>query len=59
MEEIKAEVLAKVAEANGLIIAPREDANAESIIPRDMLTDELLEEGAIAMDLDEPLPDEE
>ncbi|MDL2263546.1 recombinase RecA [Synergistaceae bacterium OttesenSCG-928-I11] len=59
MEEIKAEVLAKVAEANGLIIGPPVDANADSIIPQDMMTADLLEEGAIAMDLDAPLPDEE
>jgi recombination protein RecA len=59
MEEIQNEVLAKVAEANGLIInAPDTPGKEEPLFPGDIMNEALLEEGAIALDLDVPFPDE-
>ncbi|MDR1481609.1 MAG: recombinase RecA [Synergistaceae bacterium] len=60
MEEIKREVMAKVTEANGLVAGgaqPEEDADA---FQADSLEQSLreLEDGAIAMNLDIPLPEE-
>ncbi|MDR1514974.1 MAG: recombinase RecA [Synergistaceae bacterium] len=61
MEEIRKEVLAKVAEANGLIIPANQPQEDESpMFPDAALTETMLNEGAIALDLDaSPFPDEE
>jgi recombination protein RecA len=56
MEEIKKEVLAKVAEANGLVIAETQAEDAP-LFPE--AAEAMLDEGAIALDLDSaPFPDE-
>jgi recombination protein RecA len=59
MEEIRKEVLAKVAEANGLVIGvPQEEEN--TIFPDAALSETMLDEGAIALDLeDAPFPGDE
>ncbi|MDR1471794.1 MAG: recombinase RecA [Synergistaceae bacterium] len=58
-EEIRREVLAKVAEANGLVINPTDASPDEGrIFSSDIMDEALLEEGAIAMDLDTPFPEE-
>ncbi len=61
MEEIKREVLAKVAEDNGLILdAPGPSGGGEDAFPdmEDAFAESLLEEGAIPIDLDLPVADE-
>jgi len=58
-EEIKREVLNKVAEANGLMISHNEAPEEESFLSQDRLNESLLDEGAIALDIDKPFPEEE
>lgn len=58
-EEIKREVLNKVAEANGLMISHDEAPEEESFLSQDRLNESLLDEGAIALDIDKPFPEEE
>ena len=58
-EEIKREVLNKVAEANGLMISHNEAPEEESFLSQDQLNESLLDEGAIALDIDKPFPGEE
>jgi recombination protein RecA len=60
MDEIKKEVLAKVAEANGLVIT-HESANDSPPLFQDAdLMESMLDEGAIALDIESaPLPEEE
>lgn len=56
MEEIKREVLAKVAAANGLILEPAvSETETDPLLSEQALTESLLDEGAIALDLDDPL----
>ncbi|MDR3322391.1 MAG: recombinase RecA [Synergistaceae bacterium] len=50
-EEIKKDVMAKVAEVNGLII-PAAAVDPAPLFPEEGMTERLLEEGAIALDLD-------
>lgn len=53
MEEIRAEVLKLVAEENGFIAPSSEDQESqESIIPPGMMTEEMLDEGSIPMDIE-------
>lgn len=58
MEEIKADVMAKVAEDNGLAIVQDETSASDSIVPQDMLDGGMMEDGSFAMDIDAPLPGE-
>ena len=60
MEEIKREVMAKVAEANGLATGGAQPEESAEAFPVDPLEESLreLEDGAIAMNLDVPLPKE-
>ncbi|MDR1885217.1 MAG: recombinase RecA [Synergistaceae bacterium] len=60
MEEIKREVLALVAEANGLVLQSEETEESAAPFPDDPIEESIreLEDGAIAMDLDVPLPEE-
>jgi recombination protein RecA len=59
MDEIKKEVLAKVAEANGLII-PHETTEPAQLFPDGSLTESMLDEGAIALDIDDaPFPEDD
>lgn len=57
MEEIRREVLAKVAEANGLLLGASEE-KADPLLSDADMAESLLNEGAIELDLDAPLPDE-
>ena len=60
MDEIKRDVMAKVREANGLVLEPETPAGMpDALLSEEALAESLLEEGAIALDLDLPLPDEE
>ncbi|MDR1917222.1 MAG: recombinase RecA [Synergistaceae bacterium] len=59
MEEVRKEVLAKVAEANGLVIgSPEASTEDERLFSGDDMSESLLEEGAIALDLDVTFPEE-
>jgi recombination protein RecA len=60
MEEIKREVMAKVTEANGLMIGGDTPDEGAGAFPDDPLEESIreLEDGAIAMDLDIPLPED-
>lgn len=54
MEEIKRDVMAKVAEANGLVLDLGGTPGDDGALPtQDVMTENLLEEGAIALDLEE------
>lgn len=57
-EEIKQEVMKKVAEANGLILTPPDAPDGEAFMSDEALTESLLDEGAIALDIDAPFPEE-
>ena len=57
-EEIKQEVMKKVAEANGLILTPPEVSDEDAFMSDEALTESLLNEGAIALDIDAPFPEE-
>lgn len=57
-EEIKQEVLAKVAAANGFVAQPPQ-SEEDSFLSEETLAENLLDEGAIALDIDTPLPEEE
>lgn len=59
MEEIKRDVMAKVAAANGLVLEasePKEDE--DPLLSQDALTESLINEGAIPIDLDAPFPED-
>jgi recombination protein RecA len=59
MAEIEREVMAKVLEANGLVSEDNFTAGEdEKIFPTDDAGESILEEGAIALDLDAPFPEE-
>jgi recombination protein RecA len=60
MDEIRNEVLAKVAEANGLHLSA--DNGVTEPVPSfrdEVLTESMIEEGAIALDMDLPFPENE
>jgi recombination protein RecA len=60
MDEIKKEVLAKVAEANGLVITHESADDSPSLFQDADLIESMLDEGAIALDIESaPLPEEE
>lgn len=59
MEEIKSDVLAKVMEANGSPAVQDEPRSQDAIIPEDMITDSLLEDGSIPMSDDFEMPKDE
>jgi recombination protein RecA len=59
MEEIRNEVLAKVAEINGLHVPAENDEDRASPFQDDILTESMIEEGAIALDMDLPFPENE
>lgn len=58
-EEIKREVMKKVIEANGLLIVPPETPEENAFMPEESLVENLLDEGAIELDIDKPYPVEE
>lgn len=51
MEEIKKDVMTKVAETNGLIL-PQPEAEKDSVFSSEIDDESLLDEGAIPLDLD-------
>lgn len=57
MAEIKADVMAIVAEANGFMTAKSEEQK-EDVVPQDMMGDVMLSDGSIAMDLGAPSDDD-
>ena len=59
MEEIKRDVMAKVAAANGLVLeTPEPKEGDDPLLSQDALTESLINEGAIPIDLDAPFPEE-
>lgn len=56
MDEIREDVMAKVVEDNGQVVVKQEETVSEdSILPPDMMTEQMLEEGAIIMDISDPI----
>lgn len=58
-EEIKREVMKKVMEANGLLIPQQPATDEDAFMSQETLEEDLLNEGAIELDIEKPFPDEE
>jgi recombination protein RecA len=54
MEEIRKDIMAKLAEANGVAPEPADTAEDDGMFAQEIMNESLLEEGAIALDLDFP-----
>jgi recombination protein RecA len=59
MAEIEHDVMAKVLEANGLVVEEKQpEENDEKLFSPEVINESILAEGAIALDLDAPFPEE-